>query len=51
MRYYSDNSIAGIMPMRLIENTSWKVLAYGIYTRVVFVSEISLVRCAHSFDF
>ena len=28
MRYYSDNSIAAIMPMRLIENTSWKVLAY-----------------------
>ena len=27
-----------------IENTSWKVLAYGIYARVVFVSEIVLVR-------
>ena len=25
-------------------------LAYGIYPLVVFVSEISLVRCAHSFD-
>ena len=24
---------------------------YGIYALVVFVSEISLVRCAHSFDF
>ena len=24
---------------------------YGIYARVVFVSEILLVRCAHSFDF
>ena len=24
---------------------------YGIYTLVVFVSEILLVRCAHSFDF
>ena len=24
---------------------------YGIYAFVVFVSEISLVRCAHSFDF
>ena len=34
-----------------IENTSWKVLAYGIYSLVVFVSEISLVRCADSFDF
>ena len=32
-------------------NTTWKVLAYGIYARVVFVSEILLVRCAHSFDF
>ena len=34
-----------------IENTSWKVLAYGIYALVVFVSEILLVRCAPSFDF
>ena len=24
---------------------------YGIYARVVDVSEILLVRCAHSFDF
>ena len=32
-------------------NTTWKVLAYGIYALVVFVSEILLVRCAHSFDF
>ena len=37
--------------MNVIENTSWKVLAYGIYALVVFVSEILLVRCAHSFDF
>ena len=37
--------------MKHIENTSWKVLAYGIYARVVHVSEILLVRCAHSFDF
>ena len=34
-----------------IEITSWKAGAYGIFTRVGFVSEISLVRCAHSFDF
>ena len=47
MRYYSDNSIAAIVPMRLIENTSWKVLAYGIYTRVVFVSEIERVSAAN----
>ena len=26
-----------------IENTSWKVLAYGIYARVVDVSEIEQV--------
>ena len=30
-----------------IENTSWKVLAYGIYTRVVFVSEIERVSTAN----
>ena len=24
---------------------------YGIYALIVFVSEILLVRCAHSFDF
>ena len=24
---------------------------YGIFTLVGFVSEISLIRCAHSFDF
>ena len=34
-------------------NTTWKVLSplYGIYELVVFVSEILLVRCVHSFDF
>ena len=30
--------------MNVIENTSWKVLAYGIYARVVDVSEIERVR-------
>ena len=30
-----------------IENTSWKVLAYGIYTRVVFVSEIERVSATN----
>jgi len=30
-----------------IENTSWKVLAYGIYARVVDVSEIERVSTAH----
>ena len=30
-----------------IENTSWKVLAYGIYARVVDVSEIELVSAAN----
>ena len=28
-----------------------KSALYGIYALVVFVSEILLVRCAHSFDF
>ena len=30
-----------------IENTSWKVLAYGIYARVVDVSEIERVSVAN----
>ena len=30
-----------------IENTSWKVLAYGIYARVVDVSEIERVSEAN----
>ena len=30
-----------------IENTSWKLLAHGIYARVVDVSEIELVSAAH----
>ena len=30
-----------------IENTSWKVLAYGIYSRVVDVSEIERVSAAN----
>ena len=32
---------------RSIENTSWKVLAYGIYARVVDVSEIERVSAAN----
>ena len=32
---------------RDIENTSWKVLAYGIYARVVDVSEIERVSAAN----
>ena len=28
-----------------------EIALYGIYALVVFVSEILLVRCAHSFDF
>ena len=32
---------------RYIENTSWKVLAYGIYARVVDVSEIERVSAAN----
>ena len=34
-----------------IENTSWKVLAYGIYARVVDVSGIERVRAANGYDF
>ena len=30
-----------------IENTSWKVLAYGIYARVADVSEIERVSAAN----
>ena len=30
-----------------VENTSWKVLAYGIYARVVDVSEIERVSAAN----
>ena len=30
-----------------IENTSWKVLVYGIYARVVDVSEIERVSAAN----
>ena len=30
-----------------IENTSWKVLAYGVYARVVDVSEIERVSAAN----
>ena len=30
-----------------IENTSWKVLVYGIYARVVDVSEIEQVSAAN----
>ena len=32
---------------KYIENTSWKVLAYGIYARVVDVSEIERVSAAN----
>ena len=34
-----------------IENTSWKVLAYGIYARFVVVSEIERVSAANEWDF
>ena len=44
------NSIRAWYPgvfRKLIENTSWKVLAYGIYVRVVDVSEIERVSAAN----
>ena len=34
-----------------IENTSWKVLVYGIYGRVVDVTEIERVNAANEKDF
>ena len=40
----SKNTLFARSCSRCIENTSWNVLAYGIYTRVVFVSEIERVR-------
>ena len=33
--------------LKYIENTSWKVLAYGIYARVVDVSEIERVSAVN----
>ena len=36
-----------INAVRYIESTSWKVLAYGIYARVVDVSEIERVSAAN----
>ena len=36
-----------LIVIREIENTSWKVLAYGIYARVVDVSEIARVSAAN----
>ena len=38
---------AFIKMARLIENTSWKVLAYGVYARVVDVSEIERVNAGN----
>ena len=35
------------LTVEFIENTSWKVLAYGIYARVVDVSEIERVSAAN----
>ena len=40
-----------IPTLQHIENTSWKVLAYGIYARVVDVSEIKRVSAANEYDF
>ena len=34
-----------------VYNKHMESALYGIYALVVFVSEILLVRCAHSFDF
>ena len=37
--------------MEDIENTSWEVLAYSIYARVVDVSEIERVSATNEKDF
>ena len=40
-------SLCVIISICYIENTSWKVLAYGIYARVVDVSEIERVSAVN----
>ena len=42
-----DKYILALIIVQYIENTSWKVLAYGIYARVVDVSEIERVSAAN----
>ena len=44
---YSAALMMVMMVVEEIENTSWKVLAYGIYARVVDVSEIEQVSAAN----
>ena len=39
--------VDALLHIIIIENTSWKVLAYGIYPRVVDVSEIERVSAAN----
>ena len=41
------NRIQLMISILYIENTSWKVLAYGIYARVVDVSEIERMSAAN----
>ena len=43
----NDTKVLKIESRAEIENTSWKVLAYGIYARVVDVSEIERVSAAN----
>ena len=44
---YTPMVLGIVKYMRAIENTSWKVLAYGVYARVVDVSEIERVSAAN----
>ena len=44
---YNNKSYEKKSPIHKIENTSWKVLAYGIYARVIDVSEIERVSAAN----
>ena len=41
------NGFWKVFAKKYIENTSWKVLAYGIYARVIDVSEIERVSAAN----
>ena len=42
-----DTDVRNLSLVLNIENTSWKVLTYGIYARVVDVSEIERVSAAN----
>ena len=47
LREFCGKTVTLLMRVLYIENTSWKVLPYGIYARVVDVSEIERVSVAN----